>query len=249
MRSIIRGIIIGVILVLPGMSGGTVFAIFGMYEKFIKDISRLNLKPYITLLLGIITGIFLGGLIFRFAFYYYQNIALAFLLGCLLASIRPILKGHSLLDVKPIIYFVFSLIIGFYMAGEPIIIGSESNDISYLFLILAGILSSTTMIIPGLPGSGVLVIMGIYEDILIYIGELQIIRLLIFGISGLLGILFFAKALDNIYEKNKKSIAFIFSGLIVGSSRALMPSEINILLVLIFFAGFSAVFISSNRFS
>ena len=68
MRSIIQGIILGFIIVLPGMSGGTVFVIFGIYEDMVRDLVRFKIKPYIPLLAGMLVGIFLGGLAFAFFF-------------------------------------------------------------------------------------------------------------------------------------------------------------------------------------
>ena len=71
MHPLIQGLIAGFVIVLPGMSGGTVFVILGIYEQMIKDLVRFNLKPYLPLLAGALIGIFLGGMAFALFFQNY----------------------------------------------------------------------------------------------------------------------------------------------------------------------------------
>jgi len=99
------------------------------------------------------------------------------------------------------------------------------------------------MVLPGVPGNSILIIMGIYDSILIYLKELYISKLLIFALGGVLGIVFLLKLLERIYENNRKSISYFFVGLILASTKMLIPSYFNLLIVITFISGFSLVWI------
>ena len=242
-----KGLLIGVIIVLPGMSGGTVFLVLGLYEKIIRDLARLKLKPYIPLLMGLVVGVFIGGLLLSYVFQQFRDLSVAFLLGCLLASIRPILKGQKTRRPEILGLLLVGFVVGFLMAGEPIELGDPGAAASYVRLFIVGALASATMIIPGLPGSGVLILGGIYDDALFYLGNFQFLELSIMGISGLLGIFLLARGLENLYMNHRKVIAYTFSGLIAGSARAIIPYNFTLGVLALFLLGFVVVWVYGNR--
>ncbi|AOY76398.1 undecaprenyl phosphate translocase family protein [Clostridium formicaceticum] len=247
MNLMIKGIILGCIIVLPGMSGGTVFLIFGIYENMLKDLAKLNIKPYLPLLAGSIIGIFISGMLFALFFESFRDETAVFLMGCLIASIRPVLKPCEKLNLQGILFFLGGLVIGYYMGGEPIGLMVEIEEISWILLMIGGILSSAAMIIPGIPGSSVLIVLGIYDSILYSIKELELFNLIIFGIGSIIGIFLLINILNNIYEKYRSVISYFFAGLILGSSRALLPYSFKPYILLIFAVGFILVWIWSGK--
>ncbi|SNS99506.1 putative membrane protein [Anaerovirgula multivorans] len=247
MHSIIQGIILGFIIVLPGMSGGTVFLIFGIYENMLKDLVKLNIKPYLPLFGGTIVGIFGGGMVFALFFESFRDQTAAFLMGCLIASIRTVLKCCPTINMKRLLFLLGGLLIGFYMGGEPIGLMMESEKVSWILLLIGGALSSAAMIIPGIPGSSVLIVLGIYDSILFYIKELEILNLIIFGIGSILGIILFVNLLSKVYEKHKSNISYFFAGLILGSSRALLPYYYTPSIIILFSIGFGLVWLWSGK--
>ncbi len=247
MELLIQGLIAGFVIVLPGMSGGTVFVILGIYEQMVKDLVKLRIKPYLPLLTGAIVGIFLGGLAFAFVFENYRDATAAFLLGCLLASIRAVLNSCPKLDPKHLIYLLMGLAVGFFMVGEPINVMTAGEDVNLIVLFVGGALASAAMIIPGIPGSSVLILMGLYDTILFYIKELAISRLLVFGLGSLAGIFLLLNLLERLYERHRGIISYFFAGLILGSSRALLPYNFGLLVVLLFITGFSLVWFWSGK--
>ncbi len=247
MHPILQGIILGFIIVLPGMSGGTVFLIFGMYEQMVKDLVRFHLKPYYMVGIGMIIGIFASGTIFGQVFESHRDLTVAFLLGCLLASIKSVLKDCPKLDNRKYLALLGGIVLGYFIIDEPMMVVDSLEDVSPLILILGGALSSSTMIIPGIPGSSILIIMGIYGNVLFYLKELEILNLLYFGIGSVLGIILLLKLLERIYEKYKGYISYFFTGLIIMSTKVLMPSEITILGIFIFIVAFSIVWIWSDK--
>jgi len=242
MELALKGIIVGLIIVLPGMSGGTVFLILGLYETMIKDLVKFNLKPYLPLVIGMTVGIFIAGLSLAFIFEQYRDPSAMFLLGCVLASLQPILRGQATKNPRHYFILAAGFIIGFLMAGEPIEIADSVGDASLPYLMLSGALASATMIVPGLPGSGVMIIMGIYDDVLFYLSQFQLLELAVFGAGGIIGILGLAKGLESMYTHYRKAIAYGFSGLIIGSSRALLPEVWTPFVVIVGILGFSIVY-------
>ncbi|WP_242841622.1 undecaprenyl phosphate translocase family protein [Desulfitibacter alkalitolerans] len=244
---IIQGIILGIIIVLPGMSGGTVFLIFGIYEQVIRDIARLNLKPYLPLCLGLIFGVYLGGLAFTLFFQFYRDATAAFLLGCLLASVKPVVSCCPKPDKKGVLAMVLGIITGFVLVFESIGDFALNMDINWGLLILGGALSSAAMIIPGIPGSSILIILGIYDSMLFFIAELNVLYLSLFGIGSILGILLLANAINTFYINHRIILSYAFAGLIIGSARGLIPYNFSILYLVLFLLGFALVWFGSSK--
>lgn len=247
MYSLLQGILIGLSIVLPGMSGGTVIVILGIYEKSIKDFSRLNLKPYAVLAVGVVAGIFVGGQVFARFFILYRDPTAAFFLGILLASIKVLFKDRPSVNPVRVLTLVVGLLLGFFLVQEPFFIMGKS-EVLWPVLIVAGALSSATMLIPGVPGNAVLIIMGIYDDLLFYLKEFFLRELLLFGVGSVLGILLFARVLEKVYFRYQVLFAFLFAGLIAGSSRAVFPTVWGIIEILAFLAGFGLIwFLGGER--
>lgn len=241
MLSILKGFVLGLIIVLPGMSGGTVFVILGMYESMIKDIVRFNIKPYIPLILGIAGGIYVGGNIFTVFFLTYRDITAAFLLGALLASIRAVINVKQKPHIKHLLTLFFGVIFGYFTAGESISMFPRSIEANAWLLFVAGAFSSAAMIIPGIPGSSVLFILNIYDTMLLSIKELHISNLFFFGTGSIAGILLLANMLEKIYEKHRDLLSYLFAGLIIGSARTLRPYDINTAIIIAFSLAFVVV--------
>ncbi|MDW7671367.1 MAG: DUF368 domain-containing protein [Bacillota bacterium] len=243
----IKGVVLGFIMVLPGMSGGTVFVIFGIYEQLVHDLVHLKLKPYLPLLGGVIIGIFLSGSLFSFFFETYRNETAVFLLGCLLASIRAVLRCCPDINEGRIAFFGAGAIMGFALGADPIGIVSAIEEVSLSYLFIGGALASATMVLPGLPGSSVLIVMGIYDTVLFYLSDLYWSRLLVFGAGSLAGMFLLVNMLEKFYARYRGLVSYFFAGLILGSSRALIPSSFNWLVPILFIVGFAVVWVWSGK--
>ncbi|MCD5410891.1 MAG: DUF368 domain-containing protein [Clostridiales bacterium] len=246
MNPLVQGLILGFVIVLPGMSGGTVLVILGSYEKLISDLAKLRIKPYIPMFLGVVIGIFTGGRIFASLFVVYRDLMAAFLLGCLLASTKALLKDVAFIKARSLFFIAIGLISGYYLAGDPISLSNAQTEVSWLYLIAAGAVSTATMIIPGISGSAVLIILGLYDTVLVALKELNIANLFFFAIGGLTGLFALVRLLEKVYKKHKGIASCFFAGLIVGSSKVLLPYSINTFVVLLFALGFIAVWILSE---
>jgi putative membrane protein len=237
---LIKGIILGMGIIVPGLSGGTIMMAFGMYEKMLEDLLKFHITPYITIGFGALIGVFTGSFVFSYLFEFHRNPTSAFILGCLLMSIPFILKrskGYAKTDVS---LLVIGGILSFILMGMPTLL--EGGTLSGGQTFLAGFISSSTMMIPGVSGSAVLIILGIYEEMLLIINELQLLNLAIFMVGATAGLFILAKVLKAIFAKYESKILFFFSGLILGSSRILFPSELDVLSILTFLLGVGIVY-------
>ncbi|MBN4063060.1 MAG: DUF368 domain-containing protein [Alkaliphilus sp.] len=246
MHPLVQGLILGFVIVLPGMSGGTVLVILGSYEKLISDLAKFKIKPYIPMLLGVVIGIYTGGRIFASLFVLYRDLMAAFLLGCLLASTKALLKDVAFMKARRLAFIALGLISGYYLVGDSINLSNVQTEVSWLHLIVTGAISTATMIIPGISGSAVLIIFGLYDTVLVSLKELNIANLFFFAIGALVGLFALVNLLEKVYKKHKGMLSCFFAGLIVGSSKVLLPYSINIFVILLFALGFIAVWMLSD---
>lgn len=247
MRSLVQGFILGLVVILPGMSGGTVFLIMGLYEKMIADLVRLNLKPYVPIFGGMVMGIFLGGTVFAIIFERFRDITVAFLLGSLVASVRSVLSDGPRPNMARVLCLGIGLTIGVLFGSEPLVIEPGSAPVGALTLLIGGALSTAAMVLPGVPGSSVLIIMGIYDTMLYYIKEMAVGQLLIFALGSVAGLFLLAYVLDKLYARYRDLLSYFFAGLILGSTRALVPTEFSGFILLSMVVGFITVWYFSGR--
>jgi len=236
----IKGIILGIGMIVPGISGGTILIAFGIYEKMINDLLKFRITPFLVMVIGAVVGIFGGSYGISYLFEFYRNPTSAFILGCLLMSIPFILKRSRGYSHSNLILFAIGCIVSFAITNIPALL--EGGKLSTGHVFLAGFIASSTMMIPGVSGSAILIILGIYEEMLLIINELQMVNMMVFAIGALFGIFILAKILKNLFSTHGSQILFFFSGLILGSSRLLFPTEIDIISFLTFCLGIGLVY-------
>jgi putative membrane protein len=231
MQMVFKGIITGIIIILPGMSGGTLLLLLGLYEKLVADLSRLRILPWLPFVAGAAGGILVSGAAF------------SWLLGCILASIRAVLGEHYRPNYRRVLLFLLGAAIGFILAGEPMSMVEDTVRPGIGLLLIGGALACAAMILPGVPGSSVLIIMGIYDDMLQALADFDWRVLMVFVLGAAIGAFGLSNALDNIYSRYRASISWLFSGLILGSARMLIPGNWDnpLPIIILAAAGFALV--------
>ncbi|MFY9113632.1 MAG: DUF368 domain-containing protein [Dethiobacteria bacterium] len=246
---LLQGIFIGVSLVLPGMSGGTALIILGFYHRFLDDISRLKIKKYLLVAIGVIIGVFGCALTITKLLYSYPNYVVTFLMGMLLASIILVLaplKGNRL----NIFYLLFAFV-GFALAwiivGDPLVQIKETADHNVYFLFGSGIITAATMLLPGVSGSSLLILLNLYDELLNAVVTLKIWpKLIVFSLGLSIGIILFARIITILYRKYKAPVSLFLAGLLFGSTKALIPEKYDIYLIIPLLAGFLLVHLLSR---
>ncbi len=247
-KNILKGIVIGLANVIPGVSGGTMMVSMGIYDKLIHCITHLfsEFKKSLRFLVPIFIGIGIAavvvpfGIEFLFANYPFQTnlLFIGLIIGGLPAGWKKV-KGSSV-RVGHIIACIlfFALVAGLALVGE-----TEGNAadlsfslISVIKLFGVGIVASATMVIPGVSGSMMLLLMGYYHPILETItnfikaalafdmnGILAGMGVLIpFGIGVVVGIFAIAKLIEIIFVKFPLYAYWAIIGLIISSPVAIL---------------------------
>ena len=241
---IIKGAIMGAANVIPGVSGGTMALVMGIYERLINSINQLNFntlkKIFITrdfksfakdtdlfFLISITVGIFLSiftlSILLEFLFESHKILVLSYFFGLIFASVFFV--GKTIKKYTSLSIFLF--LIGFLIAGGMVFISPSSSNSSFLFLIISGAIAMCSMILPGLSGSFVLLLLGNYELIICAINDLNFTILIPFGIGALSGIILFAKFLQFIFKKFRNNTISLLTGFIFGSLIVLWPWKLD----------------------
>lgn len=242
----LKGFLMGIANIIPGVSGGTIAIILGIYEEFISSIGHLfsNFKKNLKFLIPVILGIGSAILILSGAIEYsYNNFPLTTMMifvGLVLGGIPMLMsnvigkKESKQVSSYVIAFITFSIVI--LMACSDLIfdINTEVNltnmsIINYLVLFIVGIIAAATMVIPGVSGSLMLMLLGYYYPIIGTINSfLKFENLLdntliigVFGIGVLVGMITISKILEMLFKKYKTKTYFGVLGFIFASVIAI----------------------------
>lgn len=248
---VIKGFIMGIANIIPGVSGGTLALILGIYEDFIGAISHFfsNLKKNICFLVPIAIGMLLAiASLSRVIDYSYKHFPIPtslFFVGLVLGGI-PMLVGKvrgkgEVKQVSSYVIFALTFLLVMVMACSDFIFGeglkvsfANMGLVQYLLLFIVGVVAAATMVIPGVSGSLVLMLLGYYYPVLTVIKECtklqnlgsNIIILVVFGVGVLLGIVLISKLIEFLFQKYETKTYFGVLGFIVASVLAIPISTL-----------------------
>ncbi len=243
---VIKGFIMGIANIIPGVSGGTLALILGIYEDFIGAISHFftNFKKNIKFLLPIVIGMGLAIVsLSRVIDYSYKHFPIPtclFFVGLVLGGIPMLLsKVKGTKEVKKVssyIIFAIPFLIVMVMACSDLIFGegmkislSNMGLIQYVLLFIVGVVAAATMVIPGVSGSLVLMLLGYYYPIIDKIKEFTSFKnigenflvLGVFGVGVLIGIVLISKLIEFLFQKYEVKTYFGVLGFIFASVLAI----------------------------
>ncbi len=240
----LKGMAMGAADVVPGVSGGTIAFISGIYEELIGTLNNINfalLKNLKTeglkstwkkangpFLLALLSGVFVS--IISLAkgvewFLEHHPILLwSFFFGLVLASIVYVGKQikTTAKDFKLFIAMAIGAVVAYLITT---INPSETSDTN-LFLFFAGALAICAMILPGISGSFILVIIGAYSPVLEALNTLNIKKIVLFGAGAVVGLLSFSKLLKWLFEKYHRLTLAVITGFMIGSLNKIWPWKI-----------------------
>ncbi|MCD8432166.1 DUF368 domain-containing protein [Tenacibaculum finnmarkense genomovar ulcerans] len=236
----LKGIAMGAADVVPGVSGGTIAFISGIYEELLNAISAVNLGLFKTLkkegfksawkqlngnfLAALFIGIFISIISLAKAIKWLltnQPILLwAFFFGLVLASIIYIAKQIKQWNFKGISIGVLGVFFGYLITVLPAVNGQE---VSYLFLVFSGAIASCAMILPGISGSYILLLIGVYPLVMSALTnrELKTISAILIGV--VIGLTTFSKLLKWLFYNYKNEMLIALTGLMLGSLNKVWP--------------------------
>lgn len=243
----IRGFVMSLADSVPGVSGGTIAFIMGFYDKFINSLDNLfygnkekkkeSIKFLIKLGIGWVVGMILASLILASLFEKKIYVISSLFLGFIIFSI-PLIIREEKKELKGKYFNLIFTLIGIAVVVlitflNPVSKGSGVNiknlNIGLIFyLIMAGMIAISAMVLPGISGSTLLLIFGVYIPIMTGIKELLHLNftyfpaLVVFGIGVILGIFLIIRLLKNALSKFRSQMIYFIIGLMLGSIYAII---------------------------
>lgn len=236
----LKGMAMGAADVVPGVSGGTIAFISGIYEELLSTISGINLSVLQTLktkglkaawfqananfLIALFLGVFISVVslakIISFLLSTKPILVWSFFFGLVLASILYIGKQIDKWRIQEILTLSLACSIAYYITiAEPLV----SGEVSLLFLFLSGALAICAMILPGISGAFILVLLGAYETILnaVHARDFQVIAVV--GAGTIVGLLSFSRILKWLFANYKSVTLAGLTGFVLGSLNKIWP--------------------------
>lgn len=234
-----KGMAMGAADAVPGVSGGTIAFISGIYEELITSINQIDFSLLKTLktegikgvwkkvngnfLAALLIGILISFVSFmRLAKYLLEHhpiLIWSFFFGLVVASILFIAKQIKLWNISSAIALILSAFLAYYITTLP----SLANNDNPFFFFLAAAIAICAMILPGISGSFILVMLGAYKTFSDAIHDIDIKKLIIFILGAVIGLLSFSKVLKWLFTRYKNTTLAILTGFIIGSLNKIWP--------------------------
>lgn len=232
--------------VIPGVSGGTVAFITGIYERLINAIKSFDLNAIVLLIkfrfndfslkidLRFLFAIGIGALIsvlslakiLDFLFLHYPTMTWAFFFGLIVASIYGVGKMIGSWNLTVII----SMMVGAGIAVSLLFVPHSAGSADFFYLILCGVVAISSMIVPGVSGSFVLLVMGNYELVLKAINDWNFSIIVPFMIGCVIGLITLSHIISWVLRRFRNVTLSLITGFIIGSLFLIWPWKDEVLL-------------------
>ena len=229
----VKGMFIGSGFILPGVSGGALAAIFGIYERIISFLAHItknfkeNVLFFLPVGLGGLTGVFLLSFGVSFLLGEFETIILWFFVGCIVGTVPSLWKeagkkGRNKVDTI-IMGVTFVLALLFLLYGETLFDGQvEQNTWTWM---MAGGLIGLGLIVPGLSPSNFLVYMGMYKAMSDGIKTVDFGVIVPIAIGGLVTVLALSKVMDYIFSIAYSKLFHFILGVVFASTIMIIPKD------------------------
>ena len=242
----LKGAAMGAANVIPGVSGGTVAFITGIYERLIEALRSIDGRalsllvqgrlrefsakvdfPFLVALgLGVVVSILTLAAVLEYLFAEHETFVWAFFFGLILASIFFVGKRVKRWSAGPWVGFAIGAAIAI---GVALLKPAEENDSTW-YLVLCGVIAMASMIIPGLSGSFVLLLLGNYRLVMIEsvnglksLEASSIAVLLPVGVGAILGLVLLSRLLSWIFHTHHDVAVALLTGFVAGSLLIIWP--------------------------
>jgi len=246
---LLQGLLIGIAFILPGLSAGTVILIFGFYRQFLDDIAVLRLKKYWPMIAGAAVAALAGVYTIGYLLEHFDKPLMAFLFGMLLASVTAVVDIRRGMRIQPLplLFAAAGFALVWFVVCEPTNTFTVLPPGGLLHFFIGGTLSSATMLLPGVSGSAVLIIINLYDEAIYAISNWQWLRISALGAGFIFGLLGLARLLSALYRRYQSEVSYLLAGLILGSTRALLPASFNLTFIVLAICGSLLVLYITNR--
>lgn len=268
----IRGFFMAMADSVPGVSGGTIAFIMGFYDEFINSLNSLvNIKDkngrnksilfLFKLGIGWVVGFILAVLVLSSVFNTHIYEVSSLFIGLTICSIPLIIKEEKCEMVnkyKNIIFTIIGIVLVASItyfnpvsSGDGLVVSLNNFSIKMAIYVFAvGMIAISAMVLPGISGSTLLLIFGLYAPIISSIKEVLTLNLealpmlIIFGLGVITGIIFTIKGIKYLLENHRSKMIYLIIGLMIGSVYAVImgPTTIDVLLKPMDLSNFSIIY-------
>ena len=234
-----KGIAMGAANVIPGVSGGTIALITGIYERLIDAIRRFDLAALRlllardfraawrhvdgrwlgTVLAGVAVSIVSLARLFEFLLEHHERWTMAFFFGLILLSVLYVARGVERWSASA----VASLLAGTAVAVGIALLAPATENANAGYVFLCGVIAISSMILPGLSGSFVLIIMGNYALVLGAISSFSLGILVPLGLGCAFGLVAFSHLLSWVFKRVPDQTLALMTGFVLGSLVVIWP--------------------------
>jgi len=229
---LVKGLLIGIGAILPGLSGGVLAVIFGVYDHLIAFLANLrndfiqNVKYFLPVGIGAVLGIFLFSIAVKAAFGKYEAqfvcLFIGFVIGTLPALYRTAGAAGRSTKHNVILAVAAGMIFSLMMLGNTLPDIQPSTPVWFF----AGAFVALGFIVPGLSTSNFLIYFGLYDKMAAAISLIDISMLIPFGIGAVLCVILFAKFVFWLFKQYYTGMYHLIVGLVIGSSLAIFPAVV-----------------------
>lgn len=237
---VLKGVAMGAANVIPGVSGGTMALITGIFERLIDAIKSFNLHAIkllfsfkikefakytdlyflIAIFGGIAVAIITLARLFDYLFTNYPVYIWAYFFGLVLASVYFVGKTVSSWKTSVVITFIIGTTIAIIIS----VMNPATENSGIFYLMLCGVVAMCSMILPGLSGSFVLILMGNYQLVMIdAVNDRDLTILIPVGVGAVVGLLAFSHILSWVFKRYRDQTISLLTGFILGSLSVLWP--------------------------
>jgi putative membrane protein len=238
----LKGVAMGAADIVPGVSGGSIAFITGIYGELLDSINSFNAENFklllklrfldfykavngsflLSLLLGIMTSIFSMSRLITYLMREHPIPLWSFFCGLILISAIMILKDISRWHTGVILALVAGTLMAYFITELP----PTSTPDALWFTFVSGAIAICAMILPGISGSFILLILGKYEQILQAVTNRDILTLAVFALGCIVGILSFSRVVSWLLKKYHALTIGLLAGFMLGSMNELWPWKI-----------------------
>ncbi|MDC3195137.1 DUF368 domain-containing protein [Flavobacteriaceae bacterium] len=236
----LKGMAMGAADVVPGVSGGTIAFISGIYEELLNSISSFNFSLInvfknegfksvwikvngnflVSLFVGILISVLSLAKLIESMLENHPIVIWSFFFGLVLASIIYIGKQITKWTKGSFLCLILGAILAFYITTLNPMVSANSSP---WFLFLAGMIAICAMILPGISGSFILVLLGAYKPVLNALNTKDFVSIIIFLVGAILGLLSFSRMLKWLFSTYKNYTLATLTGFIIGSLNKIWP--------------------------
>lgn len=240
----LKGMAMGAADVVPGVSGGTIAFISGIYEELITSINNINLEAisvltkqgvkaawshvngtfFVFLLAGIGISILSLSKLVLYLLAEHPILIWSFFFGLVVASSWLVSRSVNKWNLGTVSSLIIGIVIAFFISSAQTVAAGASG----WYIFLSGAIAICAMILPGISGSFILVLMGSYHIVLNALHDKDLAMIGLFASGCMIGILSFARLLKYLFSKFKEITVSLLTGFMIGSLYKVWPWKVNV---------------------